>query len=908
MYLEIDENKIDYTDSNVWDLISAGDTVGVFQLESRVGRRYAQEAQPRSVEELSDLIAIIRPGCLQSRLEDGRSLTDHYIARKMGKEEVEYVHPLLEPILSRTQGILCIHEDTLISLNNGYHKKISEIKQKDGIKSVNLETLKTENDICADICKSRIEPGLILKLENGFKITLTKDHKVYTDRGWIEVQDLDIENDLVATIFNQKNKDNGPAFFNAQLFKNSLVSAYIMGQYVGDGCGGDAIAVGEKDACDKLTSWLMENTHLNIRPYFHTRSYYISLTTKITKKPSPYKKWIRKFGLEKTKENKKMPQSIFNSSKKHQLAFIAGLIDSDGHIGVTGTNQNSLLITFCSGYKHNIYDLRQLLSLLGIGCYIDKLEQHIHIKNKDKFVELIRPYLVIKSFSNLPIPKIDNYGTIKRRDLQKFIKSKYGSVKKYAPTAYASIYGDGFCSQTIGERAGIDYGDVKWQKIKKIEPTIEPQIFYSISVEKNHNLIGNNILIKNCYQEQAIQIGTEIAHMTPAQADTYLRYGIGKKKADLIAKAKDIFIQGCQKSYISKKEAELIFSWIEHSSRYSFNASHAVSYAQHGYLSAYAKYYFPKEFFTVYLKHAKHRGAKKEDEKRVIIQDARRHGHEVHLLDIRKCSKEYAIIDDKIRVGFIDIKYCGDRDWEKWQEWLKTNPVPNTWDEFLVFASENFTSRCMESLIMSGSLDCYKKSRKKLQYQYNLWQRLNDRQVQYIKDNYMGSVSSCLNSIISMGTGKNQPCYNKNSLTKAVAVLKDWNNEAYNTWTSTQEIEQSEIDLIGAPITCSHLEENEFEYIANTTCQDLIEAQIDYKKQYKVLCTINSFKVITTKKDKKEMAFVNFTDGFFDIEDGVIFTEAYAQYKNYLVEGLDVILLIKKTKPNSYIIEKIIEA
>lgn len=113
MYFEIDQNKISFDDELTWDLISEGDTIGVFQLESRVGRRYAKEVQPRSIEELSDLIALIRPGCLQSRLSDDRSLTEHYIARKKGLEEVEYVHPLLEPILQNTYGIMCYQEQAI---------------------------------------------------------------------------------------------------------------------------------------------------------------------------------------------------------------------------------------------------------------------------------------------------------------------------------------------------------------------------------------------------------------------------------------------------------------------------------------------------------------------------------------------------------------------------------------------------------------------------------------------------------------------------------------------------------------------------------------------------------------------------------------------------------------------------
>ena len=110
---EIDQNKIDFTDQGTWDLICEGDTVGVFQLESRLGRKTAKQAQPRTLEELSDLGAILRPGCAQSKLEDGKNLTYHYVERKAGREPVEYVHPALEPILKSTYGVAVFQEQII---------------------------------------------------------------------------------------------------------------------------------------------------------------------------------------------------------------------------------------------------------------------------------------------------------------------------------------------------------------------------------------------------------------------------------------------------------------------------------------------------------------------------------------------------------------------------------------------------------------------------------------------------------------------------------------------------------------------------------------------------------------------------------------------------------------------------
>jgi DNA polymerase III alpha subunit len=99
--------------SATWDLICEGNTKGVFQLESQLGRSLAKQTKPRELEELSDLIAIMRPGCLEAMVK-GKSLTMHYIDRKHFREPVEYLHQALEPILKSTYGILVYQEQAIL--------------------------------------------------------------------------------------------------------------------------------------------------------------------------------------------------------------------------------------------------------------------------------------------------------------------------------------------------------------------------------------------------------------------------------------------------------------------------------------------------------------------------------------------------------------------------------------------------------------------------------------------------------------------------------------------------------------------------------------------------------------------------------------------------------------------------
>ncbi|MDR7540477.1 MAG: DNA polymerase III subunit alpha, partial [Armatimonadota bacterium] len=92
----IDLSRIDFRDERVYDAICQADTMGVFQIESRAQMQTLPRTRPRSLEDLTVEVAIIRPGPIVG------GAVNPYIRRRMGKEPVTYDHPALEPVLSET--------------------------------------------------------------------------------------------------------------------------------------------------------------------------------------------------------------------------------------------------------------------------------------------------------------------------------------------------------------------------------------------------------------------------------------------------------------------------------------------------------------------------------------------------------------------------------------------------------------------------------------------------------------------------------------------------------------------------------------------------------------------------------------------------------------------------------------
>jgi len=97
--------KID--DKKTFDLFKEARTLGVFQLESRGMRDLLRKLVPTNIEDIIALISLYRPGPM------GSGMIDDFVARKHGKVKVRYEHPILEPILKDTYGVIVYQEQVM---------------------------------------------------------------------------------------------------------------------------------------------------------------------------------------------------------------------------------------------------------------------------------------------------------------------------------------------------------------------------------------------------------------------------------------------------------------------------------------------------------------------------------------------------------------------------------------------------------------------------------------------------------------------------------------------------------------------------------------------------------------------------------------------------------------------------
>ena len=152
--IDLNLEDIPLQDDKTFEMLSRGDTVGVFQLESSGMRDVLRGLKPDRFEDIIAVVALYRPGPMDN--------IPSYIARKHGTEEVNYMHPWLEPVLAETYGIMIYQEQVqqAAQVLSGYTLGGADILRRAMGKKIQAEmdaqrekfvTGAAENDISAQL-------------------------------------------------------------------------------------------------------------------------------------------------------------------------------------------------------------------------------------------------------------------------------------------------------------------------------------------------------------------------------------------------------------------------------------------------------------------------------------------------------------------------------------------------------------------------------------------------------------------------------------------------------------------------------------------------------------------------------------------------------------------------------------
>ncbi|MGE4344404.1 MAG: DNA polymerase III subunit alpha [Geoalkalibacter sp.] len=202
------------------------------------------------------------------------------------------------------------------------------------------------------------------------------------------------------------------------------------------------------------------------------------------------------------------------------------------------------------------------------------------------------------------------------------------------------------------------------------------------------------------YQEQVMLIAQVLANYSLGGADL-LRRAMGKKKAEEMAKQKEIFLKGAKENDLDLKRAEAVFDLMEKFAAYGFNKSHSAAYALVAYHTAYLKAHYPVEFMAALLTEDM------ENTDKVVknIAEVRSMGIEVLPPDINASDRSFTVHDNAIRFGLGAVKGVGSSAIEVILEVRREGAFSSFHDFCERVNLQKVNKKVLEALIKCGAFD-----------------------------------------------------------------------------------------------------------------------------------------------------------------------------------------------------------
>ncbi len=391
------------------------------------------------------------------------------------------------------------------------------------------------------------------------------------------------------------------------------------------------------------------------------------------------------------------------------------------------------------------------------------------------------------------------------------------------------------------------------EKIEYLHPKLEPIL------RETYGII--------VYQEQVMQIASQLAGFTLAKADL-LRRAMGKKKKEVMMEMQMEFVEGCKKNGITETTAQQIYDLIFKFASYGFNKSHSAAYALLAYQTAYLKRHYPAEFMAATLSSEINNPSRIV----VLIDECKRMGIEVLPPDVNYSDAQFTVTrEGKISFGLEAIKNVGRaaiRNIIQTRE--EHGPFVNMFQFLQHLDLRSVNRKILEALIQAGALDSLEGSRAQkfaaIETAIQFAQKFQDRR----KDTSQMSLFDLLTREADAASAPTDTALQYPPLPE----VPEW---------SVQERLAREKELLGFYISGHPLDryQKELELFSNLDWED--PGTFEENKEIRTGALIAAIKTHMDRKGKF-MAFVTFEDKYHTFE-GVVFSSVYEKYGPFLSKG-----------------------
>lgn len=346
------------------------------------------------------------------------------------------------------------------------------------------------------------------------------------------------------------------------------------------------------------------------------------------------------------------------------------------------------------------------------------------------------------------------------------------------------------------------------------------------------------------YQEQVMEICRKLGGYSYGRADL-VRRAMAKKKSDVMLKERDAFVSGSVKNGVPEKTANDIFDEMVSFASYAFNKSHAAAYAYISYQTAYLKCHFYKEYMAALMTSVLDFTGKLME----YISECEKNGVKVLRPDINESESGFTAVKDGIRFAMLAIKNLGRNTINQIIDSRHQQGDFKTLNDFCNrMKDKDLNRRSVESLINSGSLDCFSLNRRQMTENY---ERIFLNFANESRMNVDGQIDFF---------GNNTASADSNEISVAYV-------DEYDFMTLLRkEKDATGMYISGHPLDSYRLfaEARRFNRIADIT---------EDEHKVKILCTVQNVKTFQTK-NKDKMAFITLEDDTGEIEC-VVFPNLY---------------------------------
>lgn len=699
---------------------------GIFQIEADTQYRVCRKVKPENLNEVSDLIALARPGGIES--------VPTYVENK-GRIEFEKIHPEWDKIVGKTRGVLLYQEQITAIANKVFGVSLDEaeglrkcitgdtnlVSQSRGFISINklLETgYKDEYFLqmdengkqfwgkIKDIWSNGIKQVIRVKTKNGMSIRASRWHQFLTDSGW-KARNYLSENDYLVCA---KEMD----FTGTNVISREM--AIIICGMVTKG-----YFVYNNSTFTNWDSGLMNKFSSAFKTEFG-KEINISKDGRIARIGKEERDKINKylkFGLSASKE---LPQEILGLTRDLSKEVIGFLYSCEGSF--YGSESIGRHIEFSSASIKLVRQIQLMLLRFGVSSFIN--ESFNKDYNKNYYKLMISGYKNQKLFKDL---FSEHLSFSKINDLNKILICRNKNKEELIPFSickrFINQYGfllnyeGGHCLKNPMSKSKFlrkieESNDFFWKNFIKgkqfyskiedlTETTREVEVYdFSMEDEGNPHVVADGIVIHNC---------------------------VGKKLTNEMKVWEEKIKQKAVENNIDESIAIRFWELLRAAANYSFCASHARAYGTLSVLTLYLKFKYPQAFFLSLLKMSKNE-PKPHLEISKISKELSSFGIKLLPPDLLKSQMEFSLEGSDIRYGLNSLKGVSEKTMEALYSFKSS--YSNKFEMFQAANQAGLNIGVLSALIQAGALSSLGGSRAYNVLEAQVFNKLSDSEKKYI--------------------------------------------------------------------------------------------------------------------------------------------------------------------------------